>query len=299
MAQLEKMVLKSSELSPGFQIQRALPQRGLRRVGAWAFLDHIGPVQLSPTLGMHVHSHPHIGLSTFTWMISGEIQHHDSLGHNLAIKPGQVNLMTAGNGIAHTEVSIGESGCMHAAQLWIALPEHAKDIPASFQNYPELPQIASPHLTETVLIGQWQDCISPVTAHTPIVGVDLHAQADYQQTFELNPEFEYGFLPMIGDLNVNGECVKTGEFAYLPTGETSLSLQASAGSRALLIGGEPLDEELILWWNLIARTQAEIEQARADWEAQSPRYGELAQLGDGWLHAPELTGNLIASKGQR
>ena len=142
MAQLEKMVLKSSELSPGFQIQRALPQRGLRRVGAWAFLDHIGPVQLSPTLGMHVHSHPHIGLSTFTWMISGEIQHHDSLGHNLAIKPGQVNLMTAGNGIAHTEVSIGESGCMHAAQLWIALPEHAKDIPASFQNYPELPQIA-------------------------------------------------------------------------------------------------------------------------------------------------------------
>ena len=232
-------------------------------------------------------------------MISGEIQHHDSLGHNLAIKPGQVNLMTAGNGIAHTEVSIGESGCMHAAQLWIALPEHIKDIPASFQNYPEMPRIASAHLTETVLIGQWQDCISPVTAHTPIVGVDLEAHADYEQVFELNPAFEYGFLPMIGDLTVNGETVKTGEFAYLPTGESSLSLQANAGSRALLIGGEPLDEELILWWNLIARTQAEIEQARADWEAQTERYGELTQLGDGWLHAPEITGNLIASKGHR
>ena len=299
MAKLEITVLNSSELSPGFQIQRALPQRGLRRVGAWAFLDHIGPVELSPTLGMHVHSHPHIGLSTFTWMISGQIQHHDSLGHNLAIQPGQVNLMTAGNGIAHTEVSIGESGCLHAAQLWIALPKEVKDMPAEFTNYPELPRITNTHLTETVLIGQWQDCISPVTAHTPIVGVDLEAHGDYAQSFELNPEFEYGFLPMIGDLSINGSLVKTGEFAYLPQGEDSVHLAASMGSRALLIGGEPLDEELILWWNLIARSQAEIEQARDDWEAQSERYGELTQLGDGWLHAPEIANKLIASKGHR
>lgn len=295
MSALEIFSLHQSELSPGFQIGRALPQRQLRRIGAWAFLDHIGPVELRPGLGMKVHSHPHIGLQTFTWMVAGEIEHHDSLGYRQTIRPGEINLMTSGDGIAHTETSVGTSGRMHAAQLWLALPAHKKDTAAAFEHHQQLPQIVGNGWQTTLLVGEWLGQQSPVAVHTPLIAVDVLAQVDCHSSFKLNPVFEYGILPMEGELHVNGELVPTGSLAYLGTGHSSMQLQAAAHSRALVIGGEPLEEELIVWWNFIARSQAEIEQARADWEAQSARYGELGQLGEAWLHAPEITATLKSS----
>lgn len=291
---IELVSLKSTELSPGFTIQRALPHKQVRRVGAWAFLDHIGPVDLRPDLGMKVRSHPHIGLQTFTWMISGEIEHKDSVGAHQIIKAGEVNLMTSGNGIAHTETSVGDSGRIHAAQLWIALPNEAKTVAAEFEHYPELPQIETAAATQTVLVGEWHNQTAPVKVYTPLVAVDVQVKGQQAEAWKLNPEFEYGVLPMIGSIELNGQTVKSGEFAYIGTGNTELHWQAEAGSRVLLIGGEPLQEELIVWWNFIARSQEEIEQARRDWQAQLPRFGDLATLGE-WLDAPEITGQLKAS----
>lgn len=299
MNQPELFPLSKSELSPGFTIARALPQRLLRRIGAWAFLDHIGPVSLSPDLGMKVRSHPHIGLQTFTWMISGEIQHHDSLGYEQIIRPNEVNLMTAGNGIAHTETSVGNTGRMHAVQLWIALPKSHQQVAPSFEHHPQLPSQHQNGLHQTVLVGAWETLHAPTTVHSPLMAVDMLASSDAQATFALQADFEYGILPLIGQVSVNGVTVSQGQLAYLPCGQEHVQIHAAAGSHFILIGGEPLPEELIVWWNFIARSQAEIEQARTDWEAQSPRFGELSQLGGDWLHAPAITGHLKASGGRR
>ena len=295
-AQFEILPLAKTELSPGFEILRGLPQKALRRISAWIFLDHLGPVEVTREAQLHVHSHPHIGLQTFTWMIEGEIAHHDSLGYQQAISPGQINLMTSGDGIAHTEISLNASGRLHSAQLWIALPESHKHTPAAFENYPKLPIIDNDTYQETVLVGQWQEHVSPVKVHTPLVSVDIFAKQSHTHTLDLNPEFEYGLMVLEGSMQLQEHDLNAENLIYLPKGQSQVSIEIPQGSRVLLIGGAPFEEELIVWWNLVARTQAEIEQAREDWQNQSERFGQLAQLGDGWLQAPAITGTLKATK---
>lgn len=270
-------------------IARALPHRARRSVGAWCFLDHAGPVQFAPGAGMHVGAHPHIGLQTFTWMIEGEIVHRDSLGNEQVIRPGQVNLMTAGRGIAHTEDSLRGGERLHAAQLWIALPESERGREPAFQNHPDLPEVATGGFRATVLAGSAFGLTSPATVYTPLVGIDLAAAGTARTTLPLRADFEYAAIALHGAATIAGEALAPGEWLYFAPGRGALDLHCDAATQLLLLGGVPFDEDLIIWWNLVARTQAEIAAAAADWNA-----GRFAAVRPGSpaapLPAPSLAG---------
>src|SRR6185312_12311610 len=155
----------------GIPINRLMPSRQRRMIGAWCFLDHAGPAVFAPGTGMRVGPHPHIGLQTFTWMIKGEVLHRDSLGNEQIIRPGQVNLMTAGHGIAHTEESLSTENSLHAAQLWIALPPEASNCAPAFDHHPDLPVWSDSGCDFTLLAGNYKGYSAPARLYSPLVGM--------------------------------------------------------------------------------------------------------------------------------
>ena len=267
---------RTSIVGEDTQIRRALPNRERRTVGAWCFLDHLGPVQFAPGKGMHVGPHPHIGLQTFTWMIEGEVVHRDSLGYEQVIRPGQVNLMTAGRGIAHTEDSAQDGAVMHAAQLWIALPDAEKNRAPAFQNYTELPTADAGGWRATVLVGSALGLTAPTQVYSPLVGIDFTAAAAADTVLPLQADFEYGAMVLRGQAELDGEALPTGELLYFPPGRTGLRLRCSAAAQVLLLGGRPLGEPIMVWWNFVARTHEEIQQAADDWNA-GQRFGTVRE----------------------
>ena len=277
----QRLVSRAAIVGEDTPITRALPHRQRRTVGAWCFLDHAGPVQFAPGQGMHVGAHPHIGLQTFTWMIEGEVVHRDSLGHEQVIRPGQVNLMTAGRGIAHTEDSLHGGQRLHAAQLWIALPEAERRRAPAFAHHAELPQVDAGGFRITVLAGSALGQTAPPVVYTPLVGLDLVSGGAAHTVLPLRPEFEYAALVLRGAAQVAGERMAPGEWLYLAPGRTELVLRCAAQAQLLLLGGTPWEEDLLIWWNRVARTQPEIEAALADWHA-----GRLAPVRAGSLAAP-------------
>lgn len=259
-------------------------------VGAWCFLDHLGPLDFEAGHGLSVGPHPHIGLQTFTWMIEGEVVHRDSLGNEQVIRPGQVNLMSAGRGIAHAEDSVaGRGGRLHAVQLWIALDAaHRHDAPA-FTNYPDLPVLARDGMQVTVLVGHAFGQASPVAVHSPLVGMDLVADAGGSIEIPLDPAFEHAVLPLMGEVDVDGERFDADALAYLAPGAASVHLGCAVGARCVLIGGAPFGEDILLWWNFVARTQDEILAATADWNA-GQGFGEVQGSPSRKLVAPDPSG---------
>ena len=279
---------RKAELGDGLTVARTLPSRLQRTIGAWCFLDHAGPTTFAPGQGLRVGPHPHIGLQTFTWMLEGQVLHRDSLGHVQLIRPGQVNLMTAGHGISHTEESASGETHLHTAQLWIALPEELAHMPADFQHYPELPHWCQGGLEQTLLVGDWLGYSSPVEVHSPLLGVDLLAQQDVALRLPLQRDFEYGLLPLTGPASVNGEALAADELLYLPPGHDSLQLQLPAGTRALLIGGEPLPSTPTIWWNFVGYSREAIAQAQQDWESGNGRFGQVDGFDGPPLIAPRV-----------
>ena len=292
----------------GIPIHRAIPQRALRKVGAWCFLDHAGPAEPPPP-GMQVGPHPHIGLQTFTWMIEGEVLHRDSLGNEQIIRPGQVNLMTAGRGIAHSEES--QTVHVHAAQLWIALPDSHRHIEPRFQHYPDLPRTKIGDFDATVLAGEALGMTAPAQVHTPLMSVDLHASGQASPAkvqFPLRADFEHAVMSLSGQVMVEGETLPEQELIYLPAGRESVNIECSPDSRLLIIGGEPMDEAILLWWNFVARTTEEMQEAQAQWEAEAAtdaetidgkprRFGPPVASALKSLHSPSLEGVVLkASK---
>ena len=281
---------RASIVGEDTQIRRALPNRERRLVGARCFLDHLGPVQFAPGKGMHVGPHPHIGLQTFTWMIEGEVVHRDSLGYEQVIRPGQVNLMTAGRGIAHTEDSAQDGATMHAAQLWIALPAAEKDRPPAFENYTDLPSAEVGGWRATVLAGTALGLTAPTQIYSPLVGIDFSAAGAADTTLALEADFEYGAMVLRGEAELAGEKLPHGELLYFPPGRTTLALRCSNAAQVLLLGGRPFGEEVMVWWNFVARTHEEIQQAADDWNAGqrfgTVRAGSTAQA----LSPPSLDG---------
>lgn len=268
---MQIIALRTAELGEGFTVGRALPTRDRRMVGAWCFLDHIGPIEQRSGAGMHVGAHPHIGLQTFTWMMEGKVLHRDSLGSEQLLRPGQVNLMTAGRGVAHTEDSL-EGGRLHAAQLWIALPaEHAEIAPA-FDHYPGPPKWSNAGVELTLLVGEFDGREAPTRVYSPLMGLDLHAPEGGRVVLPLRPEFEYGLLPTTGILRVNDTDIATGSFAYLAPGEESLELAVPEGGRCLLVGGEPFGSTVSMWWNFVSTSRDDIDQAYRDWQAGIDRF---------------------------
>ena len=265
---------RTSIVGEDTQIRRALPNRERRTVGAWCFLDHLGPVQFAPGKGMHVGPHPHIGLQTFTWMIEGEVVHRDSLGNEQVIRPGQVNLMTSGRGISHTEDSAQDGAAMHAAQLWIALPAAEKDREPAFSNYTDLPTADAGGWRATVLAGTALGHTAPTQVYTPLVGIDFTSAGAADTTLPLQADFEYGAMVLRGEAELAGETLPQGELLYFPPGCTELRLRTSAAAQVLLLGGRPFGEPIMVWWNFVARTHEEIQQAADDWNA-GRRFGTV------------------------
>jgi redox-sensitive bicupin YhaK (pirin superfamily) len=263
----QRIAARHADLGGGFSIARALPTAARRTVGAWCFLDHAGPVRYPPGQGMRVGPHPHIGLQTFTWMIEGEVLHNDSLGNRQVIRPGEVNLMSAGRGIAHSEESIGEHGAVHAAQLWIALPDAQRHGEPAFVHHAELPQAQADGFRATVLAGRVFDRTSPVQLHSELVGIDFTAERAARTRVDLPPRFEHALLCLRGAARVDGEPIAPGTWLYAAPGRTHLELACDAAAQLLLIGGTPFDEPLLMWWNFVARSADEILRAADDWNA--------------------------------
>ncbi|WP_080430380.1 pirin family protein [Burkholderia ubonensis] len=271
-------------------IHRALPNRQRKTVGAWCFLDHAGPVALSGDTGMHVGPHPHIGLQTFTWMIEGSVLHRDSLGYEQVIRPGEVNLMTAGRGIAHTEDTedaLLPGGRFHAVQLWIALPDAHRDRAPAFENYRNLPVHRDGGFTITVLAGAAFDRVSPAQVYSPLVGLDFASDGAARLAMPLDPAFEYAVFALTGDVAVDGAALEPNVLLYLGAGRDRLELTTEAAARFIVLGGAPFEEDLLIWWNFVARSPAEMVAAADAWNAQrgfGDVHGETASR----MEAPAL-----------
>lgn len=285
---VERIAARTSVVGDSLPIRRHLPSPRRRMIGAWCFLDHAGPVAAGAE--MRVGPHPHIGLQTFTWMIEGTLLHRDSLGSEQRIRPGQVNLMTAGRGISHSEESVPDTGeGLHLAQLWIALPEAKRGMDPAFQHYPDLPVNERAGLRTTVLAGEYGGAKAPAQVHTPLLGLDLSASADADRELELDPQFEHGLVALVGEADVDGERLSSGELLYFGTGRRRLRVRCAAGTRLLLVGGVPFAERILLWWNFVARTQDEVEQATRDWNS-GDRFGVVRGYVGDRLKAPDLAG---------
>ena len=258
-------------------VRRVLPRRTRRTVGAWCFADHMGPEQVTETEGLDIGPHPHMGLHTVTWLVEGAVLHRDSLGSEQLIRPGQLNLMTAGRGIAHAEEHVRTyRGTLHGAQLWVAQPSETRDGAADFAHHAELPRAEIGGAVATVLIGELAGVSSPARQDTPLVGADL-AMNPGVTTWPLRPDFEHALVVLDGEVAVGGDhVVRPGQLGYLGLGRESLELAALAPTRVLLLGGVPFEEKLAMWWNFVARTKEELAQARTQWATYDERFGEVS-----------------------
>ncbi|MGZ4694887.1 MAG: pirin family protein [Acidimicrobiales bacterium] len=258
----------------GLELRRSLPQPARRTIGAWCFADHYGPVAMTDERSMSIGPHPHIGLHTVTWLFAGEMLHTDSLGSEQLIRPGQLNLMTAGRGIAHAEETpASHRGLTHGMQLWVAQPESTRHGDPAFEHHPELPEVAFGPAVARVLVGSLGEAPSPARTDTPLIGVDV-ALSPGRATIPVDPAHEHGVIVARGEVRVDGRPVPTDSMAYLPLGRHEVTLGADAPARLLLLGGAPLGETIHMWWNFVARSHAEIDQAAAEWNAGSDRFGE-------------------------
>jgi redox-sensitive bicupin YhaK (pirin superfamily) len=216
--------------------------------------------------GMAVPPHPHIGLQTVTWLFAGNVLHRDSLGSEQMIRPGQLNLMTAGRGISHSEESPAEHDpLLHGVQLWVALPDRSRFVEPGFEHHGDLPAGRIGDLAVTVLIGSLAGLRSPATAFTGIVGAELAAPRDAAERVTIQPSFEHALLLTTGSARVADTDLAPGSLLYLPPGRDEVAITAREGAVLMLLGGIPLGERLLMWWNFVARTPDEIASAVEGW----------------------------------
>ncbi|MGQ0384879.1 MAG: pirin family protein [Gammaproteobacteria bacterium] len=293
----ERLEARRTTVGDGFDIRRALPNRHRRTIGAWCFLDHAGPADFAAGRGLNVGPHPHIGLQTFSWMIEGTIEHRDSLGCDQWIRPGQVNLMTAGRGIAHSEESPpDEPGRFQLAQLWIALPQREANRDPAFEHYAELPVLDRGGFRITRLAGEFAGERSPARVYTPLIGLDLATAGKAHAELALDAGFEHGVMVLEGHAEIAGGRLDPGVLLYLGTGHERIAISAPQAARLLVIGGEPMREEILIWWNFVARTRAEIESATRDWN-EGRRFGDVRGARSTRLVAPDI-GDLQLREGR-
>jgi quercetin 2,3-dioxygenase len=275
-------------------VRRLLPQRPRRMVGAWCFVDQFGPDNVAGKPGMRVPPHPHTGLQTVSWLVEGEILHRDSLGNRQSIVPGQLNLMTAGHGIAHSEESPPDHPpIMQGLQLWVALPDHARHVPPGFAHHPEVPAWRDRDTTVSVVVGEVGGVRSPALVYSPLVGAEVRTSGGTR--LPLVPAFEYAVLVLDGAAELLGTPLTAGSLLYLGTGRSELAVTADAPARLFLLGGEPFDEPLVMWWNFVGRTHDEIAQAREDWQA-GRRFGTVTGYAGEPLPAPPMPTTRLKSR---
>lgn len=262
---------RARDLGDGFAVRRVLPHDGGKFIGPWIFLDEMGPATYPPGRGFDVRPHPHIGLSTVTYLFEGEMLHRDSLGFVQAIEPGAVNWMTAGRGIVHSERTSPEKRAsgqrIHGIQTWVALPDADLECEPGFVHHPasSLPRFEHGGMQLCLIAGEAFGHRSPVDVRSPMFYVHIEAPAGGTLTLD-TPYAARGLYVVHGDVSIDGEAVAPGTIAQLEP-DTAPTLQAASGSRMMWLGGEPVGKRLI-WWNFVARDAARLEQAKADWTAQ-------------------------------
>jgi redox-sensitive bicupin YhaK (pirin superfamily) len=269
-------------------ITRLLPVRERRLVGPWCFLDRFGPLAFGGAKPMDVAPHPHIGLQTVTWLLQGEILHDDSLGFECMTRPGGVNVMTAGDGIAHAEQTPRENtGLLNGVQLWVALPEATRRGPAAFQHVDEVPTVALPGGLVRPFAGTLAGTSSPAAHHSPLVGAEFAVHPDQRLGLDVERTYEHAMLLLEGDATAHGTTLAPHVLYYFGRGRSEVEVASRSGARLLFIGGPPFGETILMWWNFVARTADEIRQARADWEA-GVRFGPVPGYQGAPLPAPPL-----------
>lgn len=269
---LEVTTSREAEVG-GLPVRRALPRRARRTVGAWCFADHLGPVAVGPEYGPNVGPHPHTGLQTVTWLRSGELLHRDSLGSEQLIRPGQLNLMTAGHGVSHSEEATSYEGTFHGIQLWVAQPEETRHGQAAFEHHGDLPQVELEGATATVLVGILAEATSPARRDTDHFGAEVRLGPGSAEV-PVNAGHEHGIIVLEGAVEIDGQPITPGHLAALGPSRAALELTAREASVLLLLGGEPFESEPRLWWNFVGRTREELVTAVADWNQGSDRFGE-------------------------
>jgi redox-sensitive bicupin YhaK (pirin superfamily) len=289
------LVIRGTETG-GMLVNRTLPNKTRRMVGAWCFLDAYGPDDVAGQAGMRVAPHPHTGLQTVTWLGRGEVLHTDSLGSTQLIRPGQLNLMTAGRAIAHAEQSPPAHGpVLEGVQLWVALPGEARAVEPWFAHHAGLPQWTDGELSATVIMGALDGAASPARTYTPLVGAEVTLAGPGR--LPLQTRYEYAVLALAGSPVVDGVALDPGPLLYLGAGRSSLPLDGSPGARLLLLGGEPFEEELVMWWNFVGRSHEEIVDARARWEEGSLTGAVHGYDGDP-IPAPPLPTTRLKARGR-
>ncbi|GAA3398528.1 pirin family protein [Streptomyces roseoviridis] len=279
-------------------VRRTLPQRSRTLIGAWCFADHYGPDRVAETGGMDVAPHPHTGLQTVSWLFSGEIEHRDSLGSHALVRPGELNLMTGGHGISHTEVSTPATTVLHGVQLWVALPDEHRHAPRDFQHHaPRQVRLDGARLR--VFLGTLAGETSPVRTFTPLLGAELLLDPDASVTLPVDPAFEHGVLVDEGVISLAGTSLDPADLGYVAPGRTTLTLTNTSPrpARLILLGGPPFGEEIVMWWNFVARTDEEIRRAREDWMT-GDRFGEVKGYDGAPLPAPELPTTPLKARGR-
>ncbi|MBP2473093.1 redox-sensitive bicupin YhaK (pirin superfamily) [Crossiella equi] len=268
------------------RVDRLLPQRSRPTVGAWCFLDRFGP----EATDMSVLPHPHTGLQTVTWPFAGRVRHRDTVGSDAVLLPGQLNLMTAGHGIAHSEFSLDGSEPLHGLQLWVALPEESAHVAPHFEQHTELPRYTGENVEGIVFLGALGDVVSPATTYSPLVGAELLLSPGTSR-LPLRADFEHAVLVISGQAEVEGHVLEAGPMLYLGPGRTELGLTSAEGARVVLLGGTPFTEDLVMFWNFVGRSHEDVAAARAEWEdpAQT-RFGHIPVHGDARIPAPALPG---------
>ncbi|MFJ8648771.1 pirin family protein [Streptomyces sp. NPDC093546] len=289
---------RTVRLGESTDVRRLLPNLGRRMVGAWAFVDHYGPDDIADEPGMQVPPHPHMGLQTVSWLHEGEVLHRDSTGSLQTIRPRELGLMTSGRAISHSEESPRpHARFLHGAQLWVALPDAHRHVEPHFEHHADLPLVTAPGLTATVILGELDGTRSPGTTYTPLIGADLALTSGAETNLPLEPDFEYAVLAMSGETHVDGVPVLPGSMLYLGCGRTSLPLRAESDAAVMLLGGEPFEEEIVMWWNFVGRSHEEIERAREDWMSTT-RFGEVKGYAGGRLPAPALPPVALKPRGR-
>ena len=259
------------------RVVRVLPQRTRRMVGAWCFADHLGPVPADDGAG-GIGPHPHMGLHTVTWLVAGDLLHRDSLGSEQSIRPGQLNLMTAGRGVSHAEEPTDRHrGALRGIQLWVAQPDATRFGEPGFEHHHELPRVESATASVTVPVGEVAGSVSPARADTELVGMDVQLRAG-TTVVPLATAFEHGVVVLAGAVELEGQPITPGNLAYLPPGRDELGMASPGETRLLVLGGVPFGSPVVMWWNFVGRDRGEMSAASIEWNAGSDRFGETGSL---------------------
>ncbi len=298
------LLLEAREVPLGgaraMEVHRSLPQRELPMVGAWCFLDRFGP----QVAKMRVEPHPHIGLQTVTWPFVGEVRHRDALGSDVLVRRGALNLMTSGAGIAHSEYSVGEDAvALDALQLWVALPETRRHGAPAFERHEDLPAVElGDGATATVVVGAFAGATSPAAMYTPIAGAEVRIPAGGRVPLPLEPAWEYALVGVDGAPIVSTpEPVTLADqsLLYLGIRRDEIEVRAERESTLFVLGGEPFEADIVMWWNFVGRSHEEIVAAREDWEVGAPRFGHVVGHGAERIPAPPLPAVRLTQRRRR